>query len=324
MKRTGVTVVSGFLGSGKTTLLRRIVADPAIGPQAAVIVNELGSLGLDEELIRGAARSAALDLRQLVSGCVCCTLRGDLVDALRELSAGRDRDRPAPAHIFIETSGAARASEVSYAINAIRFDAPFHTEAVLTLVDARNAARGYREDPDIFADQLRTADAVLLNKADLLPGEAERAALLDWLRPLAPRATWLWTEQADVSPRLLLGLDLPPSAPSETAAEEQAHRHGLTARTVQVPWPVSREGLETLLEDLAGSIYRIKGVVDAESGGVTAPLLVQAVGDSIDLEPLPADAPLRETERRLIFIGAHPDADALVAALRQIRVADQG
>src|SRR5262245_53886649 len=129
MERIGVTVVAGFLGSGKTTLLRRIVRDPELGPRTAVLVNELGDLGLDEELIRAESQSAALVTKQLVSGCICCTLRGDLYEALRELGARV----PPPRHLVIETSGAARASEVSYAVNAIGFEAPFQTDAVVTL-----------------------------------------------------------------------------------------------------------------------------------------------------------------------------------------------
>src|SRR5262245_16768019 len=133
----GVTVVSGFLGSGKTTLLRRIVSDPAIGARVAVIVNDVGELGLDPELVRSAGHTPTLRVTEMVSGCICCTLTGELTDALRGLlrGDGMPNGKP-PEHIFIEPSGIARASEVSFAINAIGFEEPLKCDAVITLVDA--------------------------------------------------------------------------------------------------------------------------------------------------------------------------------------------
>ncbi|MCS6915600.1 MAG: GTP-binding protein [Myxococcales bacterium] len=316
MERIGVTVVAGFLGSGKTTLLRRIVRDPEVGPGAAVIVNELGALGLDEELIQAEMQTRTLHLQQLASGCICCTLRGDLVDALRELARGSAG--PPPTHVFIETSGAARASEVSYAVNAVGFDEPVQTDAVVTLVDGWNAGRARREHRELFEDQVRTADIVLLNKADLQPNPAARAALLDELRPLAPRATWLWTERSAIDPKLLVGhvsLDHPMPPQPAPAASSQGDTHGFMALTLPVPGPLDREALEEALEGLADTVFRIKGVVEVvEPGQPAAPLLVQAVGDRIELDPI-AGAALERSPRRLIFIGAALDRARLEAAI---------
>lgn len=319
----GVTVLAGFLGSGKTTLLRRVVADAQLGSQVAVIVNELGALGLDQELIAGARHTAALQVQELMSGCICCTLRGELGDALLDLSSGRAG--PVPRHILIETSGAARASEASYAVNAVGFDAPVQTDAVITLVDAHNAARAHAEHPELFEDQVRSADLLLLNKADLCAEPAERAALTGWLLPLAPRAQHLWTAQAAIDPALLLGA-VPLRGPvQERAASAVASgggppaAHGLTALTLPLLEPVARGALEDWLYSLADRVFRIKGIVDARDDGRVAPLLVQAVGDRVELDELPADSPLRASLRRLIFIGAAPDEDALRAGLRGLR-----
>lgn len=332
---TGVTVVSGFLGSGKTTLLQRLVRDPELGPTLAVIVNELGALGLDQELIASERATPTMQVRQLTSGCVCCTLRGDLLPALQEL-----RDLPDPQgrprrHILIETSGAAQASEVSYAVNTLSFDAPFHTDAVVTLVDAHNARRAHGEHADLFEDQVRSADLILLNKADLVTEPAAQAELEEWIQTMAPRASRVWTQHAEVDPDLLLGLDLLRTGAGAAGGGEAGQAgggaagggapaaHGLHAVTVPVSHAVRRDGLEDLLEELADHIYRIKGVVDVIDGDQpAAPWLIQAVGDRIDLDLLPAASPLRGSARRLIFIGAglgDKDRDLLAERLAELR-----
>lgn len=324
--KVGVTVISGFLGSGKTTLLQRIVRDPVLGPKVAVIVNDLGELGLDQELIASQGATPTLRVTSLVSGCVCCTLRSDLGEALLQLGRGIGVPRR-PEHILIEPSGIARASEVSFAVNALGFDAPVQTDAVVTLVDAYNAWRSYREHPELFADQLRSADLVLLNKSDLLPDEAARAALWDLVAELAPRASRAFCERSAVDPALLLGELAPAAAAARhapSAADSAAgpsappHRpsigavtipkgrpaaHGIVAVTIPVPFVVKRAALEDFLDAQADRIFRIKGVVDAETESGVTPMTVQAVGDRVELDAIDPASPLAAAARQLIFIG---------------------
>lgn len=317
----GVTVISGFLGSGKTTLLRRLVADPVVGKKLAVIVNDLGELGLDPGLVRSASATATMKVTEMFSGCICCTLQGDLQQALLALARGEGLESP-PEHILIEPSGVARASELSFAINAIGTEAPVRTDAVITLVDAHNAARSHHEHPELFEDQLRAADLVLLNKSDLLSTEAEREALRTLVQALAPRATLLWTEQARISTELLLGRlhlqDEPPETGDDThedAHSSPAHRHapqahGIAALTLAVPFEVDLGALEDLLDTLADTIFRIKGVVvGGREQEAAVPTLVQAVGDRVELDAIGADSPLVAAPRRLIFIGSEGALD---------------
>lgn len=329
--KVGVTVVSGFLGSGKTTLLRRLVRDPELGPQLAVIVNDLGELGLDHELIAAASDTPTLRVTELTSGCVCCTLRSDLGTALDQLARGVGLLRP-PRHILVEPSGVARASEVSFAINALGFEAPVRTDAVVTLVDAYNARRSYREHAELFADQLRFADLILLNKRDLVPDPAERAALEALVAELAPRALRIWTERSRVQPRLLLGdLDLasrrepdlpaPPHPPDEHAHGEEAH--GIRALTVHLGpgTELSYAALEDFLDAQSDRIFRIKGLLDVAPADTAddvpaTPHEVQAVGDRIEIDELPPGSPLAAAPRRLIFIG---DATTLASAEAELR-----
>lgn len=349
--RVGVTVLSGFLGSGKTTLLRRLVSDPELGPGLAVIVNDLGELGLDHELIADAGdanQTPTLRITELTSGCVCCTLRSDLSSALVDLARGVGLPRP-PRHILIEPSGIARASEVSFAVNALSFDGPVRTDAVVTLVDAHNARRSHREHPELFEDQVRNADLILLNKRDLVPGADEREAVEHLVAELAPRAARIWTERAAVPPSLLLGqLDLASrSAPGPEHAHEQEHEHahehahapaapssaqpaahGITALTVPLTGLVlDYAALEDFLDAQADRIFRIKGIVDVVPIGVpgaggaggsadAGPHLVQAVGDRVEIDALPAGSPLARASRRLLFIG---DAATLKGAETDLR-----
>ena len=334
--RVGVTVISGFLGSGKTTLMRRLVADPLFGPRLAVLVNDVGQLGLDPDLVRDAVGTPTLRVTELVSGCICCSLQGEFVTALRALLRGEGLPRR-PEYILIEPSGIARASELSFAINAIGNDEPVQTDAVITVVDAWNAQRAYDEQPDVFCDQLRSADLVLINKRDLVPSVQRRAELEAWLREHAPRATMLWTEQAAIDPHLLFGqIDLlardaaPPHAtPPNQRSHGGPHPHheaattqdGFGAVTLPVPFVLNRGRLEDFLDAQADHIFRIKGVVDVQFDDGQRPALVQAVGDRVDIDALPATSPLQQAPRRLIFISQprQLDSSALSAGLADAR-----
>ena len=196
-RKTAVTVVSGFLGSGKTTLLRRLLSDPNLPQKLAVLVNDLGELGLDHEIIASETETPTLRVTELVSGCICCTLRSELGEALSALARGDGLARP-PEHILIEPSGIARASEVSFAVNALSFDVPVECDAVVTVIDLHNAERAHREHPDLFEDQVRAADLLILNKIDLVPDRDTQTRLSTWLRSLSPRAQQVFADHAMV------------------------------------------------------------------------------------------------------------------------------
>ena len=313
--RAGVLLLGGFLGAGKTTLLRHLVRS-ARGERLAVLVNELGELGLDGELIASARAGASLRTVQLDSGCLCCTLTGELGDALVELA--RPAEGPPPSHIIVELSGAALASEVHFQISTQALEAPFHADGLVCVVDAQAAPRWAVEAQALFVDQLTRADLVVVSKLDRAT-EAERAATEALIARHAPRARVVSARFGEVDPELLLGR-VDAVAPVRSHAP---HAHALAGETIPVAGPLDEAALERFLEACAPSMFRVKGLVDVATGAGPRATLVQCVGNQIDLSPAPPE--LGPRPRRLIFIAPHAalDRSALERAVAGL-VADAG
>src|SRR5205085_8860807 len=162
-----VTVVTGFLGSGKTTLLQRLLAHPELG-ETAVIVNELGEVAIDHHLLR------RVDERTVVlgNGCVCCSLRGDLADELRDLLGRRDRGEVPPfRRVVVETTGVADPAPIVYTLlSEPVVKHHFELERVITTVDAVHGLQA----PESLR-QAAAADRLVVTKTDLVPaGELGR------------------------------------------------------------------------------------------------------------------------------------------------------
>lgn len=210
---THTQIITGFLGSGKTTLLNRLLREDH-GERLAVIENEFGEASIDTALVAAAAPSiASADaIVTLANGCLCCTVRGDLIDAVVSLADRRDEfDR-----IVIETTGLASPRpiiETFAAVDAIARVA--YLDGVVTLVDAVNAWRHLGEggvnnprsaDPSEAVDQVAYADRLLLNKTDLVEDGAALTALEARLRTINAVAPCTRTRNADVPVAAVLGV----------------------------------------------------------------------------------------------------------------------
>lgn len=198
-----VSVLTGFLGSGKTTLLRHLLADPAM-EETAVIVNEFGEIGLDHLLVEQATEDTVL----LNSGCLCCTVRGDLIAGMRDLYKRRvKREVPAFQRLVIETTGLADPAPILQTIMSDPLLADrFRLDGVIVTVDA--AAGAATLDRHIESvKQAAVADRLLLTKSDLA-APADLEALERRLRELNPAAPIQHVVQGEIAPALLFNAGL--------------------------------------------------------------------------------------------------------------------
>src|SRR6516165_1539558 len=166
--RIPVTVVTGFLGAGKTTLIRRFLVSPE-GQGTAVIVNEYGTVGIDDALLRGSADQTVL----LGNGCVCCITRSDLQLALRQLLIDRERGVvPNFARVMIETSGLADPAPILQTFSTDRaLGGEFHIDVMLTVVDAVNGETTLEQAAEA-RKQAILADRLIVTKSDLVAAGA--------------------------------------------------------------------------------------------------------------------------------------------------------
>lgn len=187
-----LTLLTGFLGAGKTTLLNRLLKDPALA-QTVVIVNEFGEVGLDHVLMQGLEDGMIL----LESGCLCCTIRDDLIVTLEDLLRRRDNGRVSPfSRVVIETTGLADPAPIlNVLINHPYLAMRFRLDGVVTLVDAVNAMATLDAHEEA-RKQVVAADRLVLTKSDLVSSFAELAPLRQRLALLNPGVALLGPEAA--------------------------------------------------------------------------------------------------------------------------------
>lgn len=320
------TLVTGFLGSGKTTLLNRLLAHPAMS-ETAVIVNEFGEIGLDHLLIETAFEDAVL----LKSGCVCCTVRGDLVDTLRTMFDRRERGEiPRFRRVAIETTGLADPAPILHLLMADpAVTRNYRVEAVITTVDAVNAdaqlAAHYES-----AKQAALADRLVLTKTDLAAPDAA-ARLTARLRALNPGAPILSVVEGQVDPDLLFGGPdaRPPAADMagwllahgtprhehahDDTPEHQARHHGIASfclvRDEPVPWPALKAWLVSLASLRGPDLLRMKGVVNV--AGRDGPVVIHGVQHVFHPPRQLARWPDEDHRTRVVFITRNIDEASL-------------
>jgi G3E family GTPase len=295
-----LTVLTGFLGAGKTSLLNRLIHDPALA-ETAVIINEFGEIGLDHLLVKPVSDNVVL----MQSGCLCCTLRGDLVEALEQLLRDLDNGRISFRRMMLETTGLADPAPVLQTAMAHPYLVQrFRLDGVITVVDAVNAAATLDQHME-SVKQVAVADRIVLTKTDLLPG-AQRdeavCALRARLAALNPAAPVLDAAAGAATPQGLIGcglFDPERKIPdvkrwlAEEAYGSQAHgshahhhhdrnRHDdrIRAFTLSADVPIPAASFEMfidLLRSLHGpKLLRLKGIVKiAEEPDV--PLVIHGV-----------------------------------------------
>jgi G3E family GTPase len=316
-----LSVLTGFLGAGKTTLLNRLLKDPALA-ETAVVINEFGEIGLDHLLVEYISDNVVL----LQSGCLCCTTRGDLVDALETLLRDLDNHRCSFRRVVIETTGLADPAPVlhtamvhPYLVMRYRLD------GVITLVDAVNGATTLDQHAEAVK-QAAVADRIVLTKTDLL-GTPElrdgKQQLTERLRALNPAAPILDAASATAAELLNCGLYDPERkapdvkrwlAEEAYAATANTHHHHhdrnrhdsrIRAFSLATEVAISAGAFENFLEQLRSlhgpDLLRFKGIVKIAEHP-EQPLVVHGVQHLLHPPARLAHWPDDDRRTRLVFI----------------------
>jgi len=266
-----VTVLTGFLGAGKTTLLKRFLGTPE-GQGTAVVVNEFGSTGIDDALVRSSADETVL----LGNGCLCCITRTDLQQALRRMVVERERgELPDFKRIVIETSGLADPSPILQTFATDRaLGEVFHLEVVVTVVDAETAADTLAWSAEA-RKQIILADRLVITKTDIA-GEGAAESLTAQLRALNPNAEIDLAVNGELDPARLIE---PASDARNLFVAEAAHSDGIGSFVLSddkpLPWPAFAKAMDILMQLRGNDLLRAKGFLNVE--GCAGPVVVQFV-----------------------------------------------
>jgi G3E family GTPase len=323
--RMPVTILTGFLGAGKTTLLKRFLAAPE-GRGTAVIINEFGAVGIDDQLVRASSEETVL----LGNGCVCCTTRSDLQVALRRLIAERERGLiPDFRQVVIETSGLADPGPLLQTFATDRaLGGEFSVEAVVAAIDAANGPATLDWSAEA-RKQVILADRLAITKTDLVAPEA-RDGLMQRLRTLNPRAS------VDVAVHGALNAHRTVDPAGTDVEANEARRSGFVAEAehsdgivsfvlvydVPLAWAPFSQAMETLIALRGPDLLRVKGFLNVV--GCRGPVVVQFVQHlahpPVELETWPGT----DRTSRLVFITRNIGEAAVRNLLDAVRVLAPG
>ncbi len=331
-----VTLVTGFLGAGKTTLISRLIRHPDMD-RVAVVINEIGEIGIDNDLVKMSTENVSL----LANGCLCCSVRTDLQDTLRELFGERraglipDFDR-----VIIETTGLADPGPVIQTLSSdTMLGAHYRLDGVVTLVDAVNARDQLAQQPE-SQQQIALADRIFITKCDLVSATAVDE-LTGEIAAINTRADIRRCSMGDLHPRDLTGLGLQSERASPDtlrflgeavsregpASEEGAYlagrlpgRHHPSVRNLSLrfetpfTWPAFSAAMELLISLRGQDMLRVKGIVNVEG----RPVVVQGVGHVFH-PPVTLDRwPSEDQGSRIVFITRNIDAEKIRALFQAV------
>ncbi len=314
---TKIDIFSGFLGAGKTTLIKKLIAEAYTGEKIVLIENEFGEIAIDG----GFLKDSGVQINEMNSGCICCSLVGDFADALQKVLTQFHPDR-----ILIEPSGVGKLSDVIRAVQGVQSD-----ELVLngftTVVDANKCKMYMKNFGEFFNNQVENASAIILSRTEgIRPEKLDAAvALLREKNPTATIVTTPWTElngkqiletmeRRDTLSAELEHLKAEAAEDDDEDEHEHHHHHHHHADEVFTSWGTEtprkytddeiRTALDALInEHRYGVVLRAKGIVPATDGGW------------IHFDYVPGESDVRrgsaQVTGRVCVIGSHLAEDAL-------------
>jgi G3E family GTPase len=301
-----VTILTGFLGAGKTTLLNRILTEQH-GEKIAVIENEFGETGVDNEIL---VEDREEQIVEMNNGCLCCTVRGDLVRILGDLGSKRRQGKLKFDRVVIETTGLANPGPVA---QTFFMDEGIHGEflldAVITVVDAKHGQKQLDEHDEARA-QVGFADRILLSKTDLV-GESELADLTGRLRDMNPRAHQKKVHFGETDIREILdirGFNLNAALEIDPGFLDDGHHHhddDVKSFVWKDPRPLHMEKIETFLslmvQNYGEDLLRYKGILNIQ--GEPRRMIFQGVHMLMGGTPGKPWGPGEARESVMVFIG---------------------
>lgn len=331
-ERLPVALITGFLGSGKTTLLNRVLGDPRMA-RSLVLVNEFGEVGLDHLFME----SVGGDMVLLQSGCVCCTIQGDLDRTLRDIARRRQAGETPPFdRVLLETTGLADPAPIlQLLLNHPMISHDYRLDGVVATVDAVNGARQLDDHPEAVR-QAAVADRLLISKTDLAD-VGSSARLRARLEDLNPGAALYEIVQGDIDPALLF--DSGPFDPSGKSGNVQAwlnaevhdhghdHHHdrsrhdahiGSFCLTFEDPldWDLFNRWLMAVRASWGDRLLRVKGVLNV--AGESQPLVIHGVHRTFHPPTLLARWPDDDRRSRLVFITRDLDRESVEESWKQM------
>ena len=220
MAKTKVDIISGFLGAGKTTFIKKLLAEALSGEKVVLIENEFGEIGIDG----GFLKDSGIEVREMNSGCICCSLVGDFASSLKEILTKYTPDR-----VIIEPSGVGKLSDVMRAVADVEEELPVAGNSAVTLVDVKKAKLYIKNFGEFFNNQVQYAKTIVLSRTDVADQKKIDEAI-QLIREINKDATIITTPLADLSGEKLLEIlehpiDLKAELFEELAEEHEHHHH---------------------------------------------------------------------------------------------------
>jgi G3E family GTPase len=293
------TVFTGFLGSGKTTIIANIIEQlQKSGTQVVYIKNEIGAENIDAEIMRG----KHITSRELLNGCICCTLVGPFITSINEVI-----EQFSPTRIIIEASGAADPAAIALMVDG---HPNLERDGVISIIDVINFS-GYKDLSTTARNQTKFTDLIVFNKVEQVDIEQKRR-VVGYVRELNAISPIIEAPNGTLDPNLVFGVTSAELAKLLSGPHDHSHhltQDGLESVPVTFPGKISEEKLLSWIATLPSGVFRIKGIVHLPSGETQ---ILNTVGARTTFSPCPQET--KRTDNSLVLIGFKLEAIGIDAA----------